>query len=61
MLSQLFIGCSWKAYDPENPEEYDAYWTDEKNRKHSILYPLTEESKEEELKRQHGDEWQKKN
>ncbi len=61
ILSQLIIGCSWKAYDPENPEEYDAYWSDEKNRKQSILYPLSEELKEEELERIYGDEWYKRN
>ena len=53
----LFCGCAYKSYDPENPEEYDRYWKQEKNRKGSILYPLTDEAREEYLKKKYGDAW----
>lgn len=40
----LFGGCSWKTYDPDNPEEYDEYWTDEENIEDSILHQIIKES-----------------
>lgn len=47
-LSLALSSCgAYKPYDPQNPDEYNHYWNDDKNRKNSILYPLTEEYREE--------------
>jgi uncharacterized protein YceK len=41
-------GCSsWQAYDKDNPDEYMTYWQKEENRKDSIVYPYTDEYKQE--------------
>ena len=47
LIGILFSGCSWKSYDPDNPEEYHDYWAKEKNRKNSMLYRVVGEDKEE--------------
>jgi hypothetical protein len=44
MIYFLLSGCSWKAYDPDNSEEYEEYWTDEENIENSILHEILEES-----------------
>ena len=54
LLSLVVSSCgTYKPYDPKNPDEYNSYWNDNKNRKNSILYPLTDEYREEKEGRQY--------
>ena len=47
LLILFSYGCSWKAYDKDNQDEYYRYWQNGDNKKNSIIYPYTHEYNEE--------------
>jgi len=47
IFPSIFLAGCWKTYDEKKPDDYYKYWQNEKDKKTGIIYPGTEEYKEE--------------